>query len=194
MQKVRQIEKVVAIISAIRLIPHIILFNIHPKRNIIKYEVARWLKCLDLAGNTQYGFIHLMTFFPEFRNLFYKRIGLFSYIISWLCPKMNTLYIDTKEIGPGLFINHGFATGISAKSIGKDCRISQQVSIGFLDEDAPTIGDNVTIDAGAIIIGKVHLGNHSHVGVNSVVLKDVPENCYVFGVPARIYTEKQEKE
>jgi len=191
MKKVNKIEKTVAICSAIRLVPHIILFNIHPKRNIIKYEVSRWLNCLDLAERTQYGFIHLMTFFPEFRNLFYYRIGWICHLIKWLCPKMNTLFIWAGEIGPGLFISHGFATGISAKSIGKDCWISQQVSIGYIDKDAPTIGDHVTISAGAKIVGKLHLGNNSHIGVNSVVLKDVPENCTVFGVPARIIKDNK---
>ena len=100
---------------------------------------------------------------------------------------MNTLFLRTGEIGPGLFIQHGYATGVGAKSIGKDCWINQQVTIGWADETgSPTLGDNVVISAGAIVIGKIHLGNNSFVGANSFVKKDVPENCTVVGVPAYI--------
>lgn len=181
------IKKVFTLISATRLIPHIILFNLHPHKSIIKYDVQRWLKCRSIETNTQYGFIYLMTFFPEYRNLFYKRIGLFSNVISWLCPKMSTLFINTNDIGPGLFIQHGFATIIAAESIGKDCWINQQVTIGYSNgTDSPTLGDNVVINAGAKVIGKVHMGNNSRAGANAVVIKDVPENCTVVGVPAYI--------
>jgi len=185
--RIKSIKKIIALFSAIRLIPHIILFNIHHNKNIIKYDIDRWLKYLEIEGNPQYVFIHLMTFFPEYRNLFYKRIGIFSKIINWLCPKMSTLIISTNDIGPGLFLQHGFATIIAAKSIGKDCWINQQVTIGYSnDTDCPILGDNVVINAGAKIIGKVYMGNNSIAGANTVVVKNVPENCTVVGVPAYI--------
>ena len=188
MEKIKKTDKIIAFISAVRLIPHIILFNIHHRKHIIKYDVKRWLKCLHITGvGNQYGFIHLMTFYPEFRNLFCYRIGIFQYLINWLCPKMNTLFLRTDKIGPGLFIQHGYATSVGAKSIGKDCWINQQVTIGYTNAtDSPTLGDNVTIYAGAKILGKVYMGNNSIAGANAVVLKDVPENCTVVGVPAYI--------
>jgi len=100
---------------------------------------------------------------------------------------MSTLFIMTENIGAGLFIQHGFATIIAAKSIGKDCWINQQVTIGYSNAtDSPTLGDNVVINAGAKIIGKVHMGNCSKAGANAVIVKDVPENCTVVGVPAYI--------
>ena len=167
--------------------PHIVLLNIHPKKSIIKYDIQRWFKIKRMKINTQYGFIILMTFSPEYRNLFYKRIGAISIMINWLCPKMSTLFINTNDIGPGLFIQHGFATIIAAKSIGKDCWINQQVTIGYSNAtDSPVLGDNVVINAGAKIIGKVHIGNNSTAGANAVVVKDVPDNCTVVGVPAYI--------
>ena len=65
--------------------------------------------------------------------------------------------------------------------------IFQHVSIGYISEtEKPTIGDNVTVFAGAKILGNVKVGNNSIVGANAVVIKDVPENCTVVGVPAYI--------
>jgi serine O-acetyltransferase len=85
-------------------------------------------------------------------------------LLIYLCRPINTVFIYTNTIGPGLFIQHGFSTIISAKSIGKDCWINQQVTIGYSNvTDCPTIGDNVTIHAGAKVIGKVTIGNNARV-------------------------------
>lgn len=180
-------KKLLIILSAIRLLPHYILFNCHKNKKIIQYDIARWLKITNSGSNIQFGFITLMTIYPEYRNLFYKRIGSIYLMVNWLCPKMNTLFIATNDIGPGLFIQHGFATIIAAKSIGRDCWINQQVTIGYSNKtDSPEIGDNVIINAGVKVIGKVKMGDNSHAGANAVVVKNVPENCTVVGVPAYI--------
>jgi serine O-acetyltransferase len=100
---------------------------------------------------------------------------------------MSTLYITTSDVGPGLFIQHGFSTIISAKKIGQNCWVNQQVTIGYSnDTDCPTIGNNVQICAGAKVIGNVNVGDNSIVGANAVVVKDVPANCTVVGIPAYI--------
>jgi serine O-acetyltransferase len=102
---------------------------------------------------------------------------------------MSTFLISIVDevIGPGLFIQHGWATSIPAKKIGRNCWIGQHVTIGYLnDTDTPTIGNNVTIYAGAKILGNVRVGDNPTVGANAVVLEDVPENCTVVGVPAYI--------
>ena len=100
---------------------------------------------------------------------------------------MDSLYILTNDIGPGLFIQYGFATVIAAKSIGRNCWINQQVTVGYTTStDTPVIGDHVTINAGAKIIGNLKMGDHSIAGANAVVVKDVPNNCTVVGVPAYI--------
>lgn len=178
-------SKIKFLFNLVRLCPHLILYKLSPNREIIQYDVNRWLTLTNV--DNKLGFVGLMMYLPEFRNLFYKRIGRSSNFIRWLCPPMNTLFITTNNIGPGLFIQHGFATIISAKSIGKDCWINQQVTIGYSNEtDAPTLGDNVVINAGAKIIGKVHMGDHSHAGANAVVVKNVPNDCTVVGVPAYI--------
>ena len=181
------VKKIVLFISGIRLIPHLILLASHKNNKVIKYEISRWLQLVRTEKGIYGGFIYLMTYFPEFRNLFYYRIGRSRHFINFLCPKMNTLFINTSDIGAGLFIQHGFATIIAAKSLGRDCWVNQQVTIGFSNEtDAPIIGDNVAIKAGAKVIGGIVIGNNSTVGANAVVVKDVPDNCVVVGIPAYI--------
>jgi serine O-acetyltransferase len=97
------------------------------------------------------------------------------------------LYIYTNDIGKGLFVQHGFATIIAAKSIGENFWVNQQVTIGYSnDTDMPTLSDNVTVNAGAKVIGDVLIGNNSIVGANAVVVKNVPANCTVVGIPAYI--------
>lgn len=73
-------------------------------------------------------------------------------------------------------------------TIGERVMIGQNTTIGrSLDpEDFPTIGNDVYISAGARIIGKIHVGNNVIIGANAVVNKDVPDNCIVAGVPARV--------
>jgi serine O-acetyltransferase len=128
-----------------------------------------------------------MTFRQEYRNLFYYRTGFAGKLFSVLCRPMPTLFIDTPKIGPGLFIQHGFSTMIAAAEIGENCWINQQVTIGFSNAtDLPTLQNNVTISAGAKVIGKVNIGENSKVGANAVVVKNVPANSTVVGVPAYI--------
>ena len=75
---------------------------------------------------------------------------------------------------------------MSARSIGRDCWINQQVTIGFTNKtDCPRIGDGVTIGVGAIVIGDIVLGDGATVGAGAVVVHDVPAGATVVGVPAR---------
>ena len=116
----------------------------------------------------------------EFRNLVIYRLRSGGYIGSiifrFLFPPMDTLFITCSNIGKGLYIQHGFATIISAKSIGENCIINQQVTIGYEGDKNPTIGNNVHICAGAIVIGDCHIGDNSVVGAGAVVVKDIPPN------------------
>ena len=83
----------------------------------------------------------------------------------------------------------------SAATIGKNCIIYQNVTIGAktfeqgdarIRENYPVIGNNVTIYAGAVICGPVKIGDNAVIGANSVVISDVPENSIVVGAPAKI--------
>lgn len=180
------------LLSGIRLVPHIMLMIVGSRRSIIERDLDRWGKILfgrkpDNSVQRVTLFVRLMTFKTEYRNLFYHRTGMSGRVFSIMCRPMSTLYIDTARIGPGLFIQHGFCTVIAAAEIGENCWINQQVTIGFSNAtDRPTLENNVTISAGAKVIGKVNIGGNSKVGANAVVVKNVPANATVVGVPAYI--------
>ncbi len=160
-------------------------------KGLLISDLKRWadLKSIKIRGKlkTVYVFVEFMTFFPEFRNQFYHRSGWYKFLLRPLCSPMSNLYICTNDIGKGLFIEHGFSTIIAAKSIGANCWINQQVTIGYSNKsDCPEIGDNVVINAGAKVIGGITIGSNSKIGANAVVVKNVPKNCTVVGVPAYI--------
>ncbi|MFN8243883.1 MAG: serine acetyltransferase [Ferruginibacter sp.] len=181
-------KALILFLNSIRLFPHYLFFKFGRNNAILDYDLKRWMLILyQKKYASGADFIRLMASHPEFRNLFYYRAGRFAALFSFLCPKMNTLFIETAEIGPGLFIQHGFATIIAARSLGKDCWVNQQVTIGFANRnDCPVLQDNVTVNAGAKVIGGVTVGSGSTIGANAVVVKNVPENCVVVGVPAYI--------
>lgn len=180
------LEYALIMLNFIRCFPHLIVYNLHPSREIIKIEINRWLKMYEKNYSCTTGLIYLLGFWPEYRNLFYYRIGVWGYFLNILCRKVSTLMIDTKEIGVGLWIGHGFATAIGAKSIGKNCTIGQMVTIGDYFGEKPTILNNVRIHAGATIIGGIIIGNNSIIGANTTVFRDVPDNCTVFADQSRI--------
>ena len=102
-------------------------------------------------------------------------------------PRPECFFNAAEGIGPGLFIQHGRATGVMAQRIGENCFINQHVVVGYknLGDRPPIIGNNVAIRAGAKIFGPVEIGDNSIIGANAVVFKDVPPNCTVIGVPGR---------
>ena len=163
--------------------------------DVIEKDISRWQEVYKLSSQaSKHNLFSTLWGYSEFRTLFYYRTGncrglgwCIRFALQKIYPPAPTLYIDSPEIGPGLFIQHGFCTIISAKKLGKNCWINQQVTVGYSNAtDCPIIGDNVTINAGAKVIGNVTVGNNSTVGANAVVVKNVPENCTVVGVPAYI--------
>jgi serine O-acetyltransferase len=94
-------------------------------------------------------------------------------------------------LGPGLFIDHGMGIVIGETAeVGENVSILQGVTLGGTslkrEKRHPTIGDNVMIGAGAKILGGFTIGAGSRIGAGSVVVREVPENCVVVGVPGRI--------
>lgn len=82
--------------------------------------------------------------------------------------------------GPGLYIGHFGGITISPGAvIGRNCNLSQGITIGFSGNGVPTIGDNVYVAPGARIFGKIRVGSNVKIGANAVIHKDVPDNAIV---------------
>lgn len=95
------------------------------------------------------------------------------------------------KIGEGLFIDHGSGVVIGETTeIGNNVTIYQGVTLGGTGKEKgkrhPTIGDNVVISTGARILGSFTVGENSKIGAGSVVLKPVPPNSTVVGVPGKV--------
>jgi len=75
---------------------------------------------------------------------------------------------------------------VAAKSIGENCWINQQVTIGYgKGEEPPVIGDNVMITCGAKVLGRITVGDGAVIGANAVVIRDVEPGAVMGGVPAK---------
>lgn len=102
------------------------------------------------------------------------------------------------RIGDGLFIDHGTGVVIGETAIIEDnVTLYQGVTLGGTGKERgkrhPTIGNNVVIGAGAKILGNITIGDNSYIGANAVVIRDVPHNSTVVGVPGRITKQDGKK-
>ena len=94
-------------------------------------------------------------------------------------------------IGKGLFIDHGSGVIIGETAeLGDNVTLYQGVTLGGTGKEQgkrhPTLKDNVMVSAGAKVLGSFTIGEKSKIGAGSVVLKEVPPNCTVVGVPGRV--------
>ena len=139
-------------------------------------------------------------FFHSFANFFYKAgFDLIARIISQTVRFFTGIEIHPgAKIGKNLFIDHGMGVVIGETSeIGDDVTIYHAVTLGgsspSIDSEKqrkekrhPTIGNKVVIGSGAQIIGPVNVGSNSRIAANAVVVKDVPENATMVGIPAKV--------
>jgi serine O-acetyltransferase len=98
------------------------------------------------------------------------------------------------EIASGFYIGHFGGIIINGESvIGKNCNISQGVTLGQSsrgkNKGCPILGDNVYIGPGAKIVGAVKIGNNVAIGANCVVVKDIPDNSVVVGIPGNVISQ-----
>ena len=95
------------------------------------------------------------------------------------------------RIGPGFFIDHGMGTVIGETAeIGEDVTLYHNVTLGGVswrkEKRHPTLEDHVVVGAGAQVLGPIHIGARSRIGANAVVVKDVPSDSVVTGIPGRV--------
>ena len=155
----------------------------------IQKDLARWKQVCRIEAKDRTALALLLWDKREFRNLLIYRNShrpLYRRWIGLVYRPMDTLYLETPEIGGGLFIHHGFATMVAAKSIGENCWINQQVTIGYgKGTEPPVIGDNVTITCGANGLGRITVVDGAVIGANAVVIRDVEPGAIMGGVPAK---------
>ena len=145
---------------------------------------------------------------PGFRALAYYRFGNwrmgikskivrapFSLLYRFLYRRARNLYgIElpySAKIGQHVVIEHQHGIVIHGNAkIGDYCIIRQGVTIGNRSmtavQDAPRLGTNVNVGAGAKLLGRITIGNNVNIGANAVLLEDVPSDQSVAGIPARL--------
>ncbi|HID86910.1 MAG TPA: serine O-acetyltransferase [Anaerolineae bacterium] len=139
--------------------------------------------------------------YPGFHALFFhrlahwlweRRLHLLGRFVSHLGRALTGIEIHPgARIGPGFFVDHGMGVVIGETAeLGENVTLYQGVTLGGTslkkEKRHPTIGDNVVIGAGATVLGPITVGENSRIGANSVVVKDVPPNAVVVGVPGRV--------
>ena len=140
---------------------------------LLAYRVSHWLKA------------HHVPFLPR--------------AISQLARWLTGIEIHpSARIGVGFFIDHGMGVVIGETAeIGDFVTLFQGVTLGGTGKERgkrhPTLGNHVVVGAGAKILGGIKVGDNVKIGANSVVLKSVPANSTVIGVPARIIKSEGER-
>lgn len=139
--------------------------------------------------------------YPSFKAVLRHRIAHWMYNKKWYflarwysqrtARKTGIEIHPGAQIGKGFFIDHGSGVIIGETAIiGDNVTLYQGVTLGGTGKEHgkrhPTIGDNVMISAGAKVLGSFTVGENSKIGAGSVVLKEVPPNSTVVGVPGRV--------
>jgi serine O-acetyltransferase len=152
----------------------------------------------DPAARTWWEVVFL---YPGLHALWLHRIahGLWRRGFKWLGRWVSTFsrwwtgieIHPAARIGPGFFIDHGMGVVIGETAeIGENVTLYHGVTLGGTswkkEKRHPTLGNNVVVGAGAKILGPITIGDNTRIGANSVVVKDVPPNSVVVGVPGRV--------
>ena len=146
--------------------------------------------------------------YPSLYAIIFHRIGHFfykkkMYFVARLVSQISRIFTGIEihpgaKIGKGLFIDHGMGVVIGETTeIGNDVTIYQGATLGGtgkgIGKRHPTIGNGVMISAGAKVLGPFKVGDNAKIGAGAVVLKEVPANTTVVGVPGRA-VEREKKE
>lgn len=186
--------------SSETLTPHL---SLRPFRGIVKFisrikrdiaavierdPAARsWLEVILVYSGLHAIWIHRITHWLWLRNI--------RFLARWLSQAARWLtgieIHPGATIGPGFFIDHGMGIVIGETAeVGTDVTLYHGVTLGGTNmkivKRHPTIGDRVVVGAGAKVMGAITIGADSRIGANAVVVRSVPENSVVVGVPGQI--------
>lgn len=147
------------------------------------------------------NWLEVLTCYPGLQALLLHRLAHWLYclgipfiprLMSHIARFLTGIEIHPgAQVGRGVFIDHGMGVVIGETAIvGDYCLIYQGVTLGGTGKETgkrhPTLGENVVVGSGAKVLGNLLIGNNVRIGAGSVVLRDVPSDCTVVGVPGRI--------
>ncbi|MCH5155430.1 MAG: serine O-acetyltransferase [Clostridiales bacterium] len=136
--------------------------------------------------------LHALVMYRLFHFFYVHRYFITARILSVITRFFTGIEIHpAAKIGYGVFIDHGMGVVIGETAeVGNNVVIYQGVTLGGTGKDTgkrhPTVLDNVMISSGAKVLGPITVGQGAKIGAGAVVLKDVPQNATVVGVPARV--------
>ena len=148
----------------------------------------------------------ILTAYPGVHAMLFHRLahGLWGLGAKWLARVVSHIgrWLTGIEIHPGavigrrFFIDHGMGVVIGETAvIGDDCTLYHGVTLGGTSwqkgKRHPTLGNDVVVGAGAKVLGPIDIGDGARIGSNSVVVRSVPANSTVVGVPGRLIERKE---
>ncbi|MGI6456627.1 MAG: serine O-acetyltransferase EpsC [bacterium] len=156
----------------------------------------------DPAARGFWGGVEVVLTYAGFHALLMHRVAHFLHarlhipLIPRILSQINRFFTGIEihpgaRIAHGIFIDHGMGVVIGETTeIGEGCVLFQGVTLGGTGKETgkrhPTLGKNVMVSAGAKVLGNIRIGDNVKIGAQAVVLKDVPPNCTVVGVPGVI--------
>lgn len=153
------------------------------------------------------NFIEVLTTYPGLHAVLLHRLNhrLWGWGLNWLARFLASIarLLTGIEIHPGarigrrFFIDHGMGVVIGETAeIGDDCTIYHGVTLGGTTlqkgKRHPTLKNNVVVGAGAKVLGPITLGEGARIGSNAVVVKDVPADTTVVGIPGHVVRQKEQ--
>jgi serine O-acetyltransferase len=154
------------------------------------------------------NWLEVLFCYPGLQALAFHRFAHWLYVLGLpVIPRIIShmaRFLTGIEIHPGatigksVFIDHGMGVVIGETAIiGDFALIYQGVTLGGTGKESgkrhPTLGENVVVGAGAKVLGNIQIGNNARIGAGSVVLRDVPSDCTVVGIPGRIVYRSGER-
>jgi serine O-acetyltransferase len=143
-----------------------------------------------------YPGLHALIAYRTAHRLLEWNIPFLPRLISQIARMITGIEIHpAARIGEGCFIDHGMGVVIGETTvIGNNVTLFQGVTLGGTGKEKgkrhPTLGNNIVVSAGAKVLGNITIGDNVNVGANAVVIRPVPPNCTVVGVPGRIVRKK----
>ncbi len=190
-----QLLVLLAVLFGLKAIIILVVFNEEVKNVQRKDPAARGVWEVVLLYQGLYALIH-----HRFAHFLYKKnIFLLARLVSQISRFLTGIEIHPGAvIGKDFFIDHGMGVVIGETAIiGDNVLLYQGVTLGGTGLEKgkrhPTIGNNVVIGGGAKVLGNISIGDNSYIGANAVVIKDVPPNSTVVGVPGRITKQDGKK-